>query len=131
MAQQTKGVKLPNLEKFGREITTKSACIAFDPVIARESEIERIVQILSRRTKNNPCLVGKAGVGKTELCKSLAECLFKDKDAIVRLDMSEYMEKQSVSKLIGSPPGYVGYNEGGQIAEKIRRNPYAILLQMK
>lgn len=72
--------------------------------------------------------LGPTGVGKTELCKALAESLFANQDSIVRLDMSEYMEKHSVSKLIGSPPGYIGYNEGGQVTEKIRRNPYSILL---
>ena len=72
--------------------------------------------------------VGPTGVGKTELCKALAFSLYGDESAIVRLDMSEYMEKYSVSKLIGSPPGYVGYGEGGQLTEKIRRNPYSIVL---
>lgn len=72
--------------------------------------------------------VGPTGVGKTELCKALAFALYGDESAIVRLDMSEYMEKYSVSKLIGSPPGYVGYGEGGHLTEKIRRNPYSIVL---
>lgn len=72
--------------------------------------------------------VGPTGVGKTELCKTLAEVLFNDEDALIRIDMSEYMEKYSVSKLIGSPPGYVGYDEGGQLTEKVRRKPYSVLL---
>ena len=72
--------------------------------------------------------MGPTGVGKTELCKALAEALFGDENAIVRLDMSEYMEKHTVSKLIGSPPGYVGYDEGGQLTEKIRRRPYSVVL---
>ena len=71
---------------------------------------------------------GQTGVGKTELCKALAEALFGGKDAMIRLDMSEYMEKHSISKLIGSPPGYVGYDEGGYLTEKIRRKPYSIVL---
>ena len=71
---------------------------------------------------------GPTGVGKTELCKSLAELLFGDANAMVRVDMSEYMEKHSVSKLIGSPPGYVGFEEGGQLTEKIRRKPYSVVL---
>lgn len=71
---------------------------------------------------------GPTGVGKTELCKALAEALFGDENAIVRLDMSEYMEKHNVSKLLGSPPGYVGYEEGGQLTEKIRRKPYSVVL---
>ena len=71
---------------------------------------------------------GPTGVGKTELCKSLAELLFGDANAMIRIDMSEYMEKHSVSKLIGSPPGYVGFEEGGQLTEKIRRKPYSVVL---
>ena len=71
---------------------------------------------------------GPSGVGKTELCKALAECLFDNEEAMVRLDMSEYMEQHSVSKLIGSPPGYVGFDEGGQLTEKIRRKPYCVCL---
>jgi len=72
--------------------------------------------------------VGPTGVGKTYLAKSLAEALFGDENAMVRLDMSEYMEKHSVSKLVGSPPGYVGYDEGGQLTEKVRRRPYSVVL---
>jgi ATP-dependent Clp protease ATP-binding subunit ClpC len=72
--------------------------------------------------------LGPTGVGKTELSKALAEAMFGKEDAMIRVDMSEYMEKHSVSKLIGSPPGYVGYDEGGQLSEKIRRNPYSVLL---
>ncbi len=72
--------------------------------------------------------LGPTGVGKTELSKALAEALFGTEDAIIRVDMSEYMEKYSVSKMIGSPPGYVGYEEGGQLSEKIRRHPYSVLL---
>ena len=72
--------------------------------------------------------LGPTGVGKTETCKALAECLFGDENAIIRIDMSEYMEKHTVSKLIGSPPGYVGYDEGGQLTEKVRRRPYSVIL---
>ena len=72
--------------------------------------------------------LGPTGVGKTELCKALAEAMFGDENALIRLDMSEYMEKHSVSKLIGSPPGYVGYDEGGQLSEKVRQNPYSVIL---
>ena len=67
-------------------------------------------------------------MGKTELSKALAEVMFGDEDAIVRVDMSEYMEKHSVSKLVGSPPGYVGFDEGGQLTEKVRRKPYSVIL---
>lgn len=72
--------------------------------------------------------LGPTGVGKTELCKALAEILFGDENAMIRVDMSEYMEKHSVSKMIGSPPGYVGFDEGGQLTEKIRRHPYSVVL---
>jgi ATP-dependent Clp protease ATP-binding subunit ClpC len=72
--------------------------------------------------------LGPTGVGKTELCKALAEAMFGDENAMLRVDMSEYMEKHTVSKLIGSPPGYVGYDEGGQLTEKVRRRPYSVLL---
>lgn len=71
---------------------------------------------------------GPTGVGKTELCKALAEAMFGDENAIIRLDMSEYMEKHNVSRLVGSPPGYVGFEEGGQLTEKIRRKPYSVVL---
>lgn len=72
--------------------------------------------------------LGPTGVGKTETCKALAECLFGDENSMIRVDMSEYMEKHTVAKLIGSPPGYVGYEEGGQLTEKVRRKPYAVIL---
>ena len=72
--------------------------------------------------------LGPTGVGKTELSKALSEAVFGSEDALIRVDMSEYMEKHSVSKLIGSPPGYVGFDEGGQLSEKVRRNPYSVVL---
>ena len=72
--------------------------------------------------------VGPTGVGKTELAKQLANEMFGSPDAMIRFDMSEYMEKHSTSKLIGSPPGYVGYEEAGQLTEQVRRNPYSLIL---
>ena len=72
--------------------------------------------------------LGPTGVGKTELCKTLAEAMFGDENAMLRFDMSEYMEKHSVARMIGSPPGYVGYDEGGQLTEKVRRKPYSVIL---
>ena len=72
--------------------------------------------------------LGPTGVGKTELSKALAEVVFGSEQALIRVDMSEYMEKHSVSRLVGSPPGYVGYEEGGQLSEKVRRNPYSVIL---
>ncbi|MDR3109851.1 MAG: AAA family ATPase [Planctomycetaceae bacterium] len=72
--------------------------------------------------------LGPTGVGKTELCKALAEAMFDDENAMIRIDMSEFMEKHSVSRLIGAPPGYVGYEEGGMLTEAVRRRPYAVIL---
>jgi ATP-dependent Clp protease ATP-binding subunit ClpB len=81
-----------------------------------------------RRPNGSFLFLGPTGVGKTELCKALAEFLFDTEDSMVRIDMSEYMEKHSVSRLIGAPPGYVGYDEGGQLTEAVRRRPYAVIL---
>ncbi|WP_226675610.1 ATP-dependent Clp protease ATP-binding subunit [Mesobacillus jeotgali] len=106
-------------------------------VIGQEEAVQKVAKAIRRsraglKSKNRPIgsflFVGPTGVGKTELTKTLAEELFGSKDAMIRLDMSEYMEKHSVSKLIGSPPGYVGHDEAGQLTEKVRRNPYSIIL---
>ena len=72
--------------------------------------------------------LGPTGVGKTELARALAEVMFGDEDAMIRVDMSEYMEKHSTSRLVGSPPGYVGFEDGGQLTEKVRRKPYSVIL---
>jgi ATP-dependent Clp protease ATP-binding subunit ClpE len=106
-------------------------------VIGQEKAVQKIAKAIRRsraglKAKNRPIgtflFVGPTGVGKTELTKTLAEELFGTKDSMIRLDMSEYMEKHSVSKLIGAPPGYVGHDEAGQLTEKVRRNPYSIIL---
>ena len=106
-------------------------------VIGQDSAVELISDAIIRqragiKDENKPIgsflFLGPTGVGKTELAKALAEALFDSESHIVRLDMSEYMEQYSVSKLIGSAPGYVGYEEGGQLTEKVRRNPYSIVL---
>ena len=81
-----------------------------------------------KRPNGSFIFLGPTGVGKTELCKALAELLFGDENAMIRVDMSEYMEKHSVSKMIGSPPGYVGFDDGGQLTEKVRRKPYSVVL---
>ena len=78
-----------------------------------------------KRPTGSFVFLGPSGVGKTELARTLAEFLFGDEDAMVRIDMSEYMEKHAVSRLVGSPPGYIGYDEGGQLTEAVRRKPYS------
>lgn len=106
-------------------------------VIGQEAAVAAVAQAVKRgrvglKDPNRPIgsflFLGPTGVGKTELSKALAEAVFGSEQAMIRVDMSEYMEKHSVSKLIGSPPGYVGYDEGGQLSEKVRRNPYSVLL---
>ncbi|ALC80855.1 MULTISPECIES: ATP-dependent Clp protease ATP-binding subunit [Bacillus] len=106
-------------------------------VIGQKTAVQKVAKAVRRsraglKSKQRPTgsflFVGPTGVGKTELSKVLAEELFGTKESIIRLDMSEYMEKHSVSKIIGSPPGYVGHDEAGQLTEKVRRNPYSILL---
>ena len=106
-------------------------------VIGQDEAVEKVSEaILRSRTgiqdPNRPLgsflFLGPTGVGKTELAKALAEALFDDENNIVRIDMSEYMEKFSVSRLIGAPPGYVGYEEGGQLTEAVRRKPYSVVL---
>lgn len=106
-------------------------------VIGQEEAVAAVAKSIKRgrvgiKSPNRPIgsflFLGPTGVGKTELAKALAEALFGKEDAMVRVDMSEYMEKHSVSKMIGSPPGYVGHDEGGQLSEKVRRNPYAVVL---
>ena len=106
-------------------------------VIGQEEAVKAVAQAVKRgrvglKDPNRPIgsflFLGPTGVGKTELSRALAEAVFGSEQAMIRVDMSEYMEKHSVSKLIGSPPGYVGYDEGGQLSEKVRRNPYSVLL---
>ncbi|WP_445488570.1 AAA family ATPase [Niallia sp. 03133] len=106
-------------------------------VIGQDEAVKKVAKAIKRsraglKAKNRPIgsflFVGPTGVGKTELTKTLAEELFGSKDSMIRLDMSEYMEKHSISKIIGSPPGYVGHEEAGQLTEQVRRNPYSIIL---
>ena len=106
-------------------------------VIGQDEAVKALAKAVRRgrvglKDPNRPIgsflFLGPTGVGKTELSKALAEGLFGDENAMVRIDMSEYMEKHSVSRMVGSPPGYVGYEEGGQLSEKVRRNPYSVVL---
>ncbi len=106
-------------------------------VIGQDNAVEKVADVIRmskigvtdlERPLGSFLFMGNTGVGKTELAKTLAEALFDDERALVRIDMSEYMEQHSIAKLIGSPPGYVGYDEGGQLTEKIRRRPYAVIL---
>ena len=124
--------------------TTNEKNIQFDlesklkeSIIGQNDAIDVVVNAIQRnqtglKDPNKPIgsfiFLGQTGVGKTQLAKSLGEELFNSKDSLIRLDMSEYMEKFSVSRLIGAPPGYVGYEEGGQLSEKVRRKPYSIIL---
>ena len=106
-------------------------------VIGQDEAVKALAKAVRRgrvglKDPNRPIgsflFLGPTGVGKTELSKALAEALFGDENAMIRIDMSEYMEKHSVSRMVGSPPGYVGYEEGGQLSEKVRRNPYSVVL---
>lgn len=106
-------------------------------IVGQDDAVERVCNAILRsragiQNPNRPIgsflFLGPTGVGKTELCKALAEALFDDEGSMIRIDMSEYMEQYSVSRLIGAPPGYVGYDEGGQLTEAVRRKPYAVIL---
>ena len=106
-------------------------------VIGQEEAVTAVAKAVRRgrvglKDPNRPIgsflFLGPTGVGKTELSKALAEALFGDENAMIRVDMSEYMEKHSVSKMIGSPPGYVGHDDGGQLSEQVRRHPYSVVL---
>ena len=118
--------RLLNLESIlhNRVIGQNEAVLAVSKAIKRA----RVGLKDPKRPVGSFIFLGPTGVGKTELSKALAEALFGDENAVTRIDMSEYMEKHTVSKLIGSPPGYVGYEEGGQLTEKVRRKPYSVIL---
>ena len=118
--------RLKNLEAILHErvVGQEEAVTAISKAIRRG----RVGLKAPRRPIGSFLFLGPTGVGKTELSKALSEAMFGTENALIRVDMSEYMEKHSVSKMIGSPPGYVGYDEGGQLSEKVRRNPYSVIL---
>lgn len=131
------GVPVSQLTKEESERLLNMENILHERIVGQDKAVSAISKAIRRgrvglKNPNRPIgsfiFLGPTGVGKTELCKSLAEAMFGDENAIIKLDMSEYMEKHTVSKLIGAPPGYVGFDEGGQLTEKIRRKPYSVVL---
>ena len=131
------GIPVAKLLEGEREKILHLSDLLHKRVIGQDEAVEKVSEAImrSRAGISDPrkpigsfLFLGPTGVGKTELAKSLAECLFDDERNIVRIDMSEYMEKYSVSRLIGAPPGYVGYEEGGQLTEAVRRKPYSVVL---
>ena len=130
-------IPVSRLEQEEAERLKKLEDILHQRVIGQEEAVVAVSKAIRRgrvglKDPKKPIgsflFLGPTGVGKTELCKALAEAIFGSENSIIRLDMSEYMEKHSVSKLIGSPPGYVGFEDGGQLSEKVRRNPYSVIL---
>jgi ATP-dependent Clp protease ATP-binding subunit ClpC len=136
VAQWT-GIPVKKLQGEESERLLNMEDILHKRVVGQEPAVEALAKAIRRsrvglKDPKKPIgsfiFLGPTGVGKTELSKALAEAMFGDENAIIRVDMSEFMEKHSVSKLVGSPPGYVGYDEGGQLTEKIRRKPYSVIL---
>lgn len=131
------GIPVTQLTKEESERLLNMEKILHERIVGQDKAVSAVAKAIRRgrvgiknpaRPLGSFIFLGPTGVGKTELCKSLAEAMFGSEDAIIKLDMSEYMEKHTVSKLIGSPPGYVGFDEGGQLTEKIRRKPYSVVL---
>lgn len=131
------GIPVVQLTKEESERLLNMENVLHERVIDQSEAVTAIAKAIRRgrvglkdpkRPVGSFIFLGPTGVGKTELCKALAEAMFGDENAMLRLDMSEYMEKHTVSKLIGSPPGYVGFEEGGQLTEKVRRKPYSVVL---
>ena len=131
------GIPVTRLQEGERQKLVKMEDRLMERVVGQSQAIKSVSNAVRRaraglQDENRPIgsfmFLGPTGVGKTELCKALAEFLFDNEQAIVRLDMSEYMEKHTVARLIGAPPGYVGYDEGGQLTEAVRRHPYSVVL---
>ncbi len=131
------GVPVAELTKQESERLLAMESILHERIVGQEDAVKAVSKAIRRgriglKDPNRPIgsfiFLGPTGVGKTELSKALSEAMFGDEKALIRIDMSEYMEKHTVSRLVGSPPGYVGFEEGGQLTEKVRRNPYSVLL---
>lgn len=131
------GIPVAKLMEGEREKLLHLEDILHERVVGQDEAVKKVAEAILRsragiQSPNRPIgsflFLGPTGVGKTELAKTLAECLFDDEKNMVRIDMTEYMEKFSVSRLIGAPPGYVGYEEGGQLTEAVRRKPYSVIL---
>lgn len=137
VVSQWTGIPVNQLTKEESERLLNMEKILHERIVGQDKAVSSIARAIRRgrvglknpkRPIGSFIFLGPTGVGKTELCKTLAEAMFGDENAIIKLDMSEYMEKHTVSKLIGSPPGYVGFDEGGQLTEKVRRHPYSVVL---
>ena len=131
------GIPLNKLKQSESNKLSKLTSLVKENIIGQDKAIEKVVRSIQRnraglKDPKKPIgsfiFLGQTGVGKTQLAKILAKELFDSEEALIRVDMSEYMEKFAVSRLIGAPPGYVGYEDGGQLTEKIRRKPYAVVL---
>lgn len=136
VVSQWTGVPLQQLEKKESERLMELETILHQRVVGQNEAVEAVSRAIRRarsglkdpaRPIGSFMFLGPTGVGKTELAKALAEAMFGSEEALIRVDMSEFMEKYSTSRLIGSPPGYVGYEEGGQLTEKIRQRPYSVI----
>ncbi len=131
------GVPVNELTQEESERLLRLEEILHERIVGQKKAVEAVAKVIRRgrsglkdpkRPMGSFIFLGPTGVGKTELCKALGSAMFGDENAVIRLDMSEYMEKHNASRLVGSPPGYVGYDEGGQLTEKVRRKPYSIIL---
>ncbi len=132
------GIPVRKLKEEETERLLNMENILHERVIGQEEAVKAVSRAVRRsraaglkdpkRPIGSFIFLGPTGVGKTELARALAEAMFGDENAVIRIDMSEYMEKHSTSRLVGAPPGYVGYEEGGQLTEKVRRKPYSVVL---
>ncbi len=137
IVSQWTGIPVIQLTKEESERLLNMETELHERIVGQDEAVSAVARAIRRgraglkdpkRPTGSFIFLGPTGVGKTELCKTLADSMFGDENAMIRLDMSEYMEKHTVSRLVGSPPGYVGYDEGGQLTEKVRRRPYSVIL---